>query len=118
VDWANDWSIFLRAGIKTSFINFTITARKPAKLKGFSGILIIARGSTHRLVGGTGERDNAILLGDHRVFEANNIGWSFWLGKKMIPRHPVFDQPSSRLGCRRGLFARRAKPEQKLRRKR
>jgi len=85
VDWANDWSVFTRPFDGNLFYQFHYYCwDQPTHLRDIGQYL------SHRerlnapvWVGETGEKDNAIYWGTTQLFEARNIGWSFWPWKKM-----------------------------------
>jgi endoglucanase len=85
VDWANDWSIFTRPFDGNLFYQFHYYCwDQPTTLKDIGQYLAQReRLNAPVWVGETGEKDNAIYWGTTQLFEACNIGWSFWPWKKM-----------------------------------
>ncbi|MDH7598379.1 MAG: cellulase family glycosylhydrolase [Sedimentisphaerales bacterium] len=85
VDWANDWSVFTSRFDDNLVYSFHYYCwDRPTTLKDISQYLVHrARLDAPVWVGETGEKDNAIYWATTQLFEAHNIGWSFWPWKKM-----------------------------------
>jgi hypothetical protein len=85
VDWANDWSVFSTPFDDNLFYQFHYYCwDQPTLLKDIGQYLAHRnRLNAPVWVGETGEKDNTIYWGTTQLFEAHNIGWSFWPWKKM-----------------------------------
>lgn len=84
-DWSNDWSVFGTKFDSNLFYQFHYYAwDQPDNLKGINQFLAYREKlKAPAWVGETGEKDNPIYWGTTDLFEAHNIGWSFWPWKKM-----------------------------------
>ena len=84
-DWSNDWSVFSQPFDDNLVYQFHYYCwDRPDKLKDISDF--VARREAFNVpvwVGETGEKGNTIYWATTQLFEANNIGWSFWPWKKM-----------------------------------
>ncbi|MGC3957365.1 MAG: cellulase family glycosylhydrolase [Verrucomicrobiota bacterium] len=84
-DWSNDWTVFTKPFDSNLVYQFHYYCwDNPTTLKGIDGFLNYQKKFNAPVwVGETGERDSTIYWGTTELFEANNIGWSFWPWKKM-----------------------------------
>lgn len=84
-DWSNDWTVFTKPFDSNLVYQFHYYCwDNPTTLKGIDGFLNYRKQFNAPVwVGETGERDGTIYWGTTELFEANNIGWSFWPWKKM-----------------------------------
>jgi endoglucanase len=85
-DWANDWSVFTEPFDSNLLYQFHYYCwDNPTQLKSIGRYLEKRKRLGAPIWGGeTGERDDAIYWATTQMFEANNIGWSFWPWKKML----------------------------------
>jgi endoglucanase len=91
-DWANDWSVFGPPFDGNVLYQFHYYAwDRPDNVKGIGNYLAQRKRLNAPIwVGETGEKDNAIYWASLELFEANNVGWSFWPWKKMETRNTPF----------------------------
>ena len=84
-DWSNDWSLFDKPFDQNVFYQFHYYCwARPDNLNGIDEYLKKRDElNTPIWVGETGEKGNAIYWATTQLFEANNIGFSFWPWKKM-----------------------------------
>ncbi len=84
-DWSNDWSLFDKPFDSNVFYQFHYYCwARPDNLNSIDGFLNKRQElNTPIWVGETGEKGNAIYWATTQLFEANNIGFSFWPWKKM-----------------------------------
>jgi hypothetical protein len=84
-DWSNDWSLFDKPFDKNVFYQFHYYCwARPDNLNSIDEYLKKRNElNTPIWVGETGEKGNAIYWATTQLFEANNIGFSFWPWKKM-----------------------------------
>ncbi len=84
-DWSNDWSLFDKPFDNNVFYQFHYYCwARPDNLNSIDEYLKRRNElNTPVWVGETGEKGNAIYWATTQLFEANNIGFSFWPWKKM-----------------------------------
>lgn len=84
-DWSNDWSLFDKPFDNNVFYQFHYYCwARPDNLNSIDEYLKRRNElNTPIWVGETGEKGNAIYWATTQLFEANNIGFSFWTWKKM-----------------------------------
>ncbi len=84
-DWSNDWSLFDKPFDDNVFYQFHYYCWARPDLLGGIDKFIKKRTelNTPIWVGETGEKGNTIYWSTTQLFEANNIGFSFWPWKKM-----------------------------------
>lgn len=84
-DWSNDWSLFDKPFDNNVFYQFHYYCwARPDNLNSIDEYLKRRNElNTPIWVGETGEKGNAIYWATTQLFEANNIGFSFWPWKKM-----------------------------------
>lgn len=84
-DWSNDWSLFDKPFDNNVFYQFHYYCwGRPDNLNSIDQYLKKRNElNTPIWVGETGEKGNAIYWATSQLFEANNIGYSFWPWKKM-----------------------------------
>ncbi len=84
-NWSNDWSLFNKPFDNNVFYQFHYYCwNKPDHLNSIDTYLKKRdQLNTPIWVGETGEKGNAIYWATTQLFEANNIGFSFWPWKKM-----------------------------------
>ena len=84
-DWSNDWSLFDKPFDNNVFYQFHYYCwARPDNLNSIDEYLKKREElNTPIWVGETGEKGNAIYWATTQLFEANNIGFSFWPWKKM-----------------------------------
>ena len=84
-DWSNDWSLFDKPFDDNVFYQFHYYCWARPDLMGGIEKFIQKRAelNTPIWVGETGEKGNTIYWSTTQLFEANNIGFSFWPWKKM-----------------------------------
>ncbi|HPH32830.1 MAG TPA: cellulase family glycosylhydrolase [Chitinophagaceae bacterium] len=84
-DWSNDWSLFDKPFDENVFYQFHYYCWARPDLLGGIDKFIKKRAelNTPIWVGETGEKGNTIYWSTTQLFEANNIGFSFWPWKKM-----------------------------------
>ncbi|MGB3007113.1 MAG: cellulase family glycosylhydrolase [Chitinophagaceae bacterium] len=84
-DWSNDWSLFDKPFDYNVFYQFHYYCwARPDNLNNIDEYLKRRNElNTPIWVGETGEKGNAIYWATTQLFEANNIGFSFWPWKKM-----------------------------------
>lgn len=84
-DWSNDWSLFDKPLDKNTFYQFHYYCwARPDNLNSIDKFLKKRDElNTPIWVGETGEKGNAIYWTTTQLFEAKNIGFSFWPWKKM-----------------------------------
>jgi endoglucanase len=84
-DWANDWSLFDKPFDNNVFYQFHYYCwARPDNLNSIDQYLKKRNELNAPVwVGETGEKGNAIYWATTQLFEANNIGFSFWPWKKM-----------------------------------
>ncbi|MBL0337002.1 MAG: cellulase family glycosylhydrolase [Chitinophagaceae bacterium] len=91
-DWSNDWSLFDKPFDSNVFYQFHYYCwARPDQLGGINKFLQKREElKTPVWVGETGEKGNAIYWATTQLFEANNIGFSFWPWKKMDTQNTPF----------------------------
>lgn len=91
-DWANNWSVFDKPFDSNVFYQFHYYCwARPDQLGGIGKFLQKREElKTPVWVGETGEKGNAIYWATTQLFEANNIGFSFWPWKKMDTQNTPF----------------------------
>ncbi len=84
-DWSNDWSLFDKPFDSNTFYQFHYYCwARPDNLNNIDQFLKKREElNTPVWVGETGEKGNAIYWATTQLFEANNIGFSFWPWKKL-----------------------------------
>lgn len=84
-DWSNDWSLFDKPFDDNVFYQFHYYCwARPDQMGGIEKFIRKrAELNTPVWVGETGEKGNTIYWSTTQLFEANNIGFSFWPWKKM-----------------------------------
>ncbi|MBK8054473.1 MAG: cellulase family glycosylhydrolase [Saprospiraceae bacterium] len=84
-DWSNDWSLFDKPFDRNTFYQFHYYCwGRPDNLNSIDEYLKKRDElNTPIWVGETGEKGNAIYWATTQLFEANNIGFSFWPWKKL-----------------------------------
>lgn len=84
-DWSNNWSLFDKPFDDNVFYQFHYYCwARPDLLGGIDHFLQKRKElNTPVWVGETGEKGNTIYWSTTQLFEANNIGFSFWPWKKM-----------------------------------
>jgi len=84
-NWSNDWSLFDKPFDNNVFYQFHYYCwARPDNLNNINEYLKRRNElNTPIWVGETGEKGNAIYWATTQLFEANNIGFSFWPWKKM-----------------------------------
>jgi len=84
-DWSNDWSLFDKPFDSNVFYQFHYYCwARPDNLNSIDEYIKKRNElNTPIWVGETGEKGNAIYWATTQLFEANNIGFSFWPWKKM-----------------------------------
>ena len=84
-NWSNDWSLFTKPFDNNVFYQFHYYCwARPDNLNSIDEYLKRRNElNTPVWVGETGEKGNAIYWATTQLFEANNIGFSFWPWKKM-----------------------------------
>ena len=84
-NWSNDWSLFTKPFDNNVFYQFHYYCwARPDNLNGIDQYLQKRDElKTPIWVGETGEKGNAIYWATTQLFEAKNIGFSFWPWKKM-----------------------------------
>lgn len=84
-DWSNNWSLFDRPFDDNVFYQFHYYCwARPDLLGGIDQFINKRKElNTPIWVGETGEKGNTIYWSTTQLFEANNIGFSFWPWKKM-----------------------------------
>lgn len=84
-DWSNNWSLFDKPFDDNVFYQFHYYCWARPDLLGGIGHFLQKRKelNTPVWVGETGEKGNTIYWSTTQLFEANNIGFSFWPWKKM-----------------------------------
>ncbi len=84
-DWSNDWSLFDKPFDNNTFYQFHYYCwARPDNLNSIDEFLKKREElNTPIWVGETGEKGNAIYWATTQLFEANNIGFSFWPWKKL-----------------------------------
>lgn len=84
-NWSNDWSLFTKPFDNNVFYQFHYYCwARPDNLNSIDEYLKRRNElNTPIWVGETGEKGNAIYWATTQLFEANNIGFSFWPWKKM-----------------------------------
>lgn len=84
-DWSNNWSLFDQPFDKNVFYQFHYYCWARPDLLGGIDHFLKKRDelNTPIWVGETGEKGNAIYWATTQLFEAKNIGFSFWPWKKM-----------------------------------
>jgi endoglucanase len=91
-DWSNDWSLFDKPFDSNVFYQFHYYCwARPDNLNSIDEYLIKRNElNTPIWVGETGEKGNAIYWATTQLFEANNIGFSFWPWKKMDTKNTPY----------------------------
>jgi hypothetical protein len=91
-NWANDWSLFEKPFDSNVFYQFHYYCwNRPDNLNSIEPYLKKrAQLNTPIWVGETGEKGNAIYWATSQLFEANNIGFSFWPWKKMDTKNTPY----------------------------
>lgn len=84
-NWSNDWSLFSKPFDNNMFYQFHYYCWARPDLLHSIGTYLNKRNelNTPIWVGETGEKGNTIYWATTQLFEANNIGFSFWPWKKM-----------------------------------
>lgn len=91
-NWSNDWSLFNKAFDNNVFYQFHYYCwDKPDHLNSID-TYVKKRDqlNTPIWVGETGEKGNTIYWATTQLFEANNIGFSFWPWKKMDTKNTPY----------------------------
>jgi len=91
-DWANDWSLFNKPFDNNVFYQFHYYCwARPDNLNSIDQYLKKRNELNSPVwVGETGEKGNAIYWATTQLFEANNIGFSFWPWKKMDTKNTPY----------------------------
>jgi endoglucanase len=91
-NWAGDWSVFTNPFDKNVFYQFHYYCwARPDNMSGIDYYLKKRNElNTPVWVGETGEKGNAIYWATTQLFEANNIGFSFWPWKKMDTKNTPY----------------------------
>ncbi len=116
-DWANEWSVFTEKFDDNLFYQFHFYCwDRPDKLNGIDQYLKRREQLNAPVwVGETGEKNNAIYWGTMQLFEANNIGWSFWPWKKMDATNGIYSIKKPAGWDEIAAFSRgRAKPSKEI----
>lgn len=91
-DWANDWSLFDKPFDNNVFYQFHYYCwARPDNLNSIDKYTDKRKElNTPVWVGETGEKGNTIYWATTQLFEANNIGFSFWPWKKMDTKNTPY----------------------------
>lgn len=91
-DWSNDWSLFDKPFDSNTFYQFHYYCwARPDNLNNIDQFLKKREElNTPVWVGETGEKGNAIYWATAQLFEANNIGFSFWPWKKLDTKNTPY----------------------------
>ena len=91
-NWSNDWSLFNKPFDSNVFYQFHYYCwNKPDNLNSIEPYLKKRdQLNTPIWVGETGEKGNAIYWATTQLFDANNIGFSFWPWKKMDTKNTPY----------------------------
>jgi len=91
-NWSNDWSLFEKPFDTNVFYQFHYYCwNRPDNLNSIDEyIKKRSQLNTPIWVGETGEKGNAIYWATTQLFEANNIGFSFWPWKKMDTKNTPY----------------------------